>query len=379
MDAQSVAVLLLIFTMGLSGLAAGAPVQSAFVYVYFTLVVFYFVIRSVIRTPYELLFIVVCYVALMTVYLGKSQWEYFMNGAGMWAMGVQRLQGMDVTFSKDNALAQSVNLSIPFLYLLFWVRKPLCASWPLFWRKLFVPSLVIYAGLALTSILLTRSRTGAVGFVLCIALLAWRERKSKVGLLICSMIGVSILIGFQFLPLDIQNRIRTLWDPEAGPKIAQKSAEGRWEGFQAGLKMFKDYPVTGVGVDNFIPYRIAHVDGVALGAHNLIGEILGETGLLGIAAFALFVSIALLNCHRVQRLGARAHGQIIPDIMRQMVLSCRDVIVLLFFHGMAAHNLDRYNWLWVAAFCSLAYNFAQTSTELDNASDLEMAPWTTLG
>jgi hypothetical protein len=46
---------------------------------------------------------------------------------------------------------------------------------------------------------------------------------------------------------------------------------------------------------------------------------------------------------------------------------------------MAAHNLDRYNWLWVAAFCSLAYNFAQTSTELDNASDLEMAPWTTLG
>jgi O-antigen ligase len=193
------------------------------------------------------------------------------------------------------------------------------------------------------------------------------------------MIGVSILIGFQFLPLDIQNRIRTLWDPEAGPKIAQKSAEGRWEGFQAGLKMFKDYPVTGVGVDNFIPYRIAHVDGVALGAHNLIGEILGETGLLGIAAFALFVSIALLNCHRVQRLGARAHGQIIPDIMRQMVLSCRDVIVLLFFHGMAAHNLDRYNWLWVAAFCSLAYNFAQTSTELDNASDLEMAPWTTLG
>jgi len=357
-DLQSISVLLFSFAMGMSGLAADVPVRTWFVpYEYLTLVVFFFVIASVIRTPYELMFVITCYVAIMTIYLAKSQWEYFVHGAGSHEMGVLRLQGLDLTFGNDNALAASVNYSLPFLYVLFLVRKDLTASWPSIWRKLFLPSLVLYTGLAVTSVFLTRSRAGALGLMFCTVLLATQGRRlgrKVLGLVAAGLLG---LIVFAVLPADMQGRIRTVWDPESGPKSAQGSAEGRWEGFLAGLKMFDDQPLTGVGVDNFIPYRVAYVDGVALEAHNLIGELLGETGLFGAAAFALLIFATLINCHKAQRLAAYAPGQTVPWMMAQVALSCQCVLLLLLFHGLAGHNLERFNWLWAGAFCALSVRF----------------------
>src|SRR5207244_897500 len=101
---------------------------------------------------------------------------------------------------------------------------------------------------------------------------------------------------------DSRNRLRTVWDPDAGPANATTSAYGRVEGLRAGLAMIQRYPLTGVGIGNFIPYRVAHLDGVSLLAHNLAGQTLGETGLLGAAAFTGMVLVTLRNCRRIRRL-----------------------------------------------------------------------------
>lgn len=371
-DLQTTAVLLFAFAMGVSGLGAGFPVRPWFVpYEYLTLVVFYFVLVSVVRTPYELLFVITCYVAIMTAYLAKSQWEYFVHGAGIWEMGVQRLQGIDATFGNDNSLAASVTFSIPFLYLLFRIREDLTESWPSIWRKLFLPFLVVYAGLAVTSVLLTRSRTGLVVLLFSGLLLGMRRigiGRKAVSLIACAVLA---LVVFVVLPADMQKRIRSIWNPEYGEKGAQASAEGRWRGFQAGLIMFGDHPITGVGSGNFIPYRIKHVEGEYGGsseAHNLIGELLGETGLLGAMTFALLVFATLNNCRRAQHLAKRARGQPVSQVMAQVALACRDVIILLFVFGIGGHNLERFNWLWVGAFCALAVGFSVAALD-DESTD----------
>ncbi len=361
-DMQSIAVVLFAFSLGFSGFTADVPVRAWFVpYEYLTLIVFFFALASVIRTPYELMFIIICYVATMTIYLAKSQWEFFVYGAGMREMGVLRLQGIDLTFGNDNALAASVNYSIPFLYVLFLVRKNLTFGWPPIWRKLFLPLLVFYSGLAVTSVFLTQSRTGVMGLMLCIILLATQRRKLRHKVLLSVAAVLLGLVVFTVLPADMQERIRTVWDPESGSESARLSAQGRWEGFQTGLKMFEDHPLTGVGVDNFIPYRKAYVDGELLESHNLYGELLGETGLLGAAAFALLVAVTLINCHKVQRLAAYAPGQLVPWMMAQVALSCRVVLILLFFHGLGGHNLERFNWLWAGAFSALSVRFIMVS------------------
>jgi O-antigen ligase len=357
-DFQSVSVLLFALAMGLSGLTADIPVRTWFVpYEYLTLVVIYFILASAIHTSYELLFVIASYVAIMTLYLAKSQWEFFVYGAGRYEMGVLRLQGLDLTFGNDNALSASVNYSLPFLFVLFLIRKDFTASWPWMWRNLFLPSLVFYTVLAVTSVFLTNSRTGAVGLMLCTVLLATRGKNLGGKVLAAIAAGVLGVIVIAVLPTEIQGRIRTLWDPDSGPENARASAEGRWIGFQAGIKMFEDHPVTGVGVDNFRPYRVSYVDGVDFAAHNLIGELLGETGLLGGVAFSLLVIATLINSNKALRLAKHEHGQTVPWMMSEVALSCRAVVLLLFFHGLSGHNLERFNWLWAGAFCALSVRF----------------------
>jgi O-antigen ligase len=163
------------------------------------------------------------------------------------------------------------------------------------------------------------------------------------------------------MPEEKQNRFRTIWNPEAGPKGAQVSAEGRIEGLKAGMKMFEEFPISGVGIGNFITYRVSHVDGVGLNAHNLIGQVLGETGILGGIAFLLMVAVTLLNCQKVRSLVRKKLSDPKNKALSGLGLAARDAIILLAFEGLFGHNLLRFNWLWLAAFSSLALQFARTN------------------
>jgi len=326
-------------------------------YVYFTLVVFYYVLISVIRSPYKLVFIVTCYLVAMGLYLAKAQWEYFVHGAHQSEMGVRRLVGIERTFGNDNNLAQSIVLSLPWLCFLYLTRDSFTATWPRSWRRLFIWGLGCYAFLAVTSVLLTRSRAGALGLVAFLVLSAARgkgiARKAR-KLLITTVL---VLCVFPLLPADIQNRIRTIWDPQAGPQNAYTSKWGRWYGFLAGLQMFQDHPITGVGIGNFNSYRVKYVDGSPLSAHSLFGELLGETGAVGAVAFAVMVLTTLVYCHRTRRLAANAQKLSKAWVLGEVALACRDTILLLFFYGLSGHNLTRFNWLWIGAFALLAWEF----------------------
>jgi O-antigen ligase len=357
-DLQTVAVVLFFLVLGMSWVCAWNPdLGGESFYVYFTLVVFYFVLVSVITSPYELLFMVAAYVVTMAVYLAKAQWEYFVNGAGLYDMGVHRLAGIESTLGHPNSVAMSTAASLPMLWFLWRVRGEFTREWPRGWQRSFRLGLAAYAVLAATSILLTRSRSGMLCGILFVGLAALQgagfARKLKFLLR-----GGLLLIGIWFLmPEKMQNRFRTIWDPAAGPASAQTSAEGRAVGWRAGVEMFRRFPVAGVGIGNFKEYRAQFVDGAHMSSHNLFGQVLGETGLLGALSFLLLIGVTLGNSFRIRR-AARGSSRSTLHVLSELAVASRSAVLILLFDGLFGHNLYRFNWLWLAAFNLLALEYA---------------------
>lgn len=333
-------------------------------YVYYTVFVFYFVVLSVVRTPYELVFLVISFVVVVIVFLGKSQWEYFLYGGYSYSMGVRRLTGANQTYSHPNSLAAMAVLTLPFLWFLWTSRSLITARWPAVWHRLFPWGLVAGLWLCLSSVQLTNSRSGMVGVI--VAALLWIGARRNIKYVLSRLaVGLLILtVLWCLMPESSRGRFQNIWDPEAGPhaESAHASAEGRIIGLQQGIEMFQRFPITGVGLGNFIDYRVRNLDGVPLVAHNTIGGILGETGLVGGLAFLVFVSGVFVNCARTKRLAERT-PTVDTQWMERLAVACRNSMILILFVGMFGDMQGRAQLYWIAAFCSLAWTFCQTTSD----------------
>jgi hypothetical protein len=71
------------------------------------------------------------------------------------------------------------------------------------------------------------------------------------------------------------------------------------------------------------------------------------------------IMVALINCYRLRALAKKSRSDKSLEMFSNFGLACRDAIILLFFEGTFAHNALRYNWLWLAAFSTLALHFAR--------------------
>jgi len=368
-DSQTTAVVLFFFVLGMSWAQAWQPdLGGGGFYAYFTLVVFYFVLVSVITSPYELLFMVTAYVVTMAVYLAKAQWEYFVHGAALFDMGVYRLGGIESTFGHPNSLAMSVAASLPMLWFLWRVRGEFTREWPRAWQRSFRLGLAAYALLAATSILLTRSRSGMLCGILFVGLVALHGAGLARKLKYLLAGGVLLVVIWFLMPEKLQNRFRTIWDPTAGPANAQTSAQGRIAGLRAGIEIFQRFPVLGVGIGNFVQYRAGFVDGMPLQSHNLYGQVLGEMGLLGALAFLLMIGVTLANSSRIRRI-ARGSTSGVLHVLLEFAVASRNVVLLLLFDGLFGHNLYRFNWLWLAAFNLLALEYAVAARVLESETE----------
>jgi O-antigen ligase len=357
-DPQTTAVCLFLLCLTASALTAwSSELAWETMYVLFTLVLFYVVLVSVIKTPYQLVFMIASYIVVMGVYLAKSQWEYFVYGQHRYDQGVIRLVGIESTFGGPNSLAAAIVVSLPMWLFLHRIRGDFTASWPPFWQKWFTRGLAGYLVLAVTSLALTNSRSGMLSFVLFVVFVGFRGRNLSRKLMYLILGGV-LIIGIWFvLPAATQERLRTIWDPEAGPDNARASADGRKQGFWAGIAMFQQRPVTGVGIGNFAEYRYRYGDGLRMQAHNLVGQLLGEAGLVGACGFLLLIGTTLFNCRKTRLLASNGTDPI-HRVLAALALASRDALILLLFEGSFGHNLYRYNWLWLAAFGLLAVEFA---------------------
>lgn len=371
---QTTALLVWAVALSLSTLLAqDVSIAWQALYGYFTTFIFYFMLLSVIRTPYMLIFFIASLVAVTTAYLGKSQWEYFLYGGFSFAMGVRRLSGIDVMYSHPNAVACTAVLALPFVALLWHVREDFTATWPNWWRKHFPKMLALALGIILSSVVLTNSRSGLLGVILAAFLWSlgqniqeniWRRLFWGSVILLCIWIC---------MPEDSKGRFRNIWDAESGPEAesAHMSAEGRLVGLQQGMEIFRRFPITGVGLGNFTLYRALHLDGARMVAHNTIGGVLGDTGLIGGLAFAFFIGSVFITTRRIKTLSLNTHPED-TKIMYAVAVASWHSVILIIFLGMFGDIQGRIHLYWVVAIVALANEFAmqvfETRDRVDRAN-----------
>jgi hypothetical protein len=369
---QTAGIILWTLALALATLTAfDVPRAWSVLYVYLTIFAFYFVLLSVVRSPYQLVFIVACFVVSTCLFLGKSQWEYFLYGGHAFSMGVRRLRGINLTFGHPNAVAGIAVTSLPFLLFLWKVRGRFSETWPRFWRRAFPYALAFGFLVTAYSIVLTNSRAGMFGFVVFTLLAALG--RGGVGRVLTGLAVVALLVGaiWVAMPEDSRHRILTIWTVEEGNRddeSAQASAEGRLVGLRLGMEMFRRYPLLGVGLGGFAPYRKAHLDGGDLVAHNIFGAVLGEMGLAGGLAFAFLVAGVFVNSRRTIRLARRSPDATL-ETLAGLAVACRNSIVLILFVGMFG-DFQRWPMLyWTLAYCLLARTLA-TSIHWQRESEM---------
>ena len=355
LDSITMAVFFFLCALLISTVFSQNPLRSwEEVYPFISIILFYFILLKVVKTPYDLMFLFIIYIVTMMLYLMKSQWEFFIHGAHVYRQGVARMRGIESAFGGPNWLAGSIALSLPVLQLLWSVRKELTANWSSFLKRWFPRILIIYSYLSVSSILLTNSRSGMIIFLVFILLISLRGKGLSKKMLYLFLSLFFLIILWNLAPGASKGRFMTMIDQKDAPKGAFDSALGRVAGFNAGIHAFNEYTSTGIGVGNLKEYRVKFVDGIPEEAHNLAGQLLGEVGVVGLIAFFLFTISIFRTVKRIRLVDGKR------DINYRIALTYSNVLILLFLEGIFNHNLLRYNWIWIAAFSSITYDLVES-------------------
>jgi O-antigen ligase len=348
---QTTTILAFLGALSLSAMLGLEPAKSGEeLYKYITVVAWYFFLNSVVRTPRALLAMQTWWLFVWGLYMLKALWEYYC-GRYDWHQGIPRMMGIEATYGNVNEYCACVTFTLPSFFSVFRSR----AEYSPRVRRWLTCGLAGFLLMAMTSIVLTNSRSGMIKaiFFFFLASLRGGGLFRKVGQLV---VAVVILLGIWIvMPETSRTRFQTLWDPSLGPQTSIDSANARFEqdGLKLGFKAMGEFPLTGIGIGNFVTYRVQYDDGQPLEAHNLYGQVMGETGILGTITFVSMVVVILANCRRV-----RAAARVDPDprlkMMSECCISCRDTILLLLLSGFAGHLMLFYHWIWMAAFSQCA-------------------------
>jgi O-antigen ligase len=184
-------------------------------------------------------------------------------------------------FADPNRLAMNLIVVMPMtMAMILLARRP--------WTKALF-GVAVTAQIA--AIVLTHSRSGAVGAVIAAGLFLLRGDVRRVarGAIVALALGVAVAA---FAPQSFWTRSATITDFEGDPSMA-----GRERAWQTLGVIWEERPLSGVGAGAFIraweEFAPLSAGGRRLVAHNVFMEILGELGLVALLAFFAFVAVLL--------------------------------------------------------------------------------------
>jgi O-antigen ligase len=199
-------------------------------------------------------------------------------------------------------------------------------------------------GVCVFSIFFTFSRGAFISMIIIIGIMLVRRPPRPIVLLATLAILIP-LIGM--LPESYTARLKTI--PDAIPGLSTKdireeaSFRGRSSAQQAGILMFLDHPILGLGVGNFGFHYQEYSQGLGLDGsrwdqapHNLYLEIVTEKGLVGLSVFVLLLYLVYRG---IKRAGANFIQAGLPDYAG---------MVMAFWIGMIGY-------LIAATFLQLSY------------------------
>lgn len=176
-------------------------------------------------------------------------------------------------------------------------------------KRIFVKAIASIAAVILVYALLgTYSRGGFVALVAVLIMIVI-ERRARPSMILFVIILAMLVVAL--FPANYTERVQSLLVLTPGTSLRtlyeDSSFRGRLAEARAGLRMFAEFPILGVGTGNYkYSYQtyarklnIETRDEVRE-AHSLYIETLAETGLVGAAVFALLFGTLLLGLSRVR-------------------------------------------------------------------------------
>lgn len=215
---------------------------------------------------------------------------------------------------------------------------------------------LVVSGLA---IVFTYSRSALLSLIALLAVLALVRRPRPRHLAVAA---VATLLLLPLLPTSYSQRLSELAESvteltESGT-TSEISVRGRLSENLVAVEMFLDHPLIGVGYGNYPTHYLEYSREVGLdprnqnrAPHNLYLEVLSETGIVGFAALALVLGVALASGLRARRLLLQANKTRLARLVEACTLTLVGYLIAsLFLH--ASH--PRYLWLLTGTVLALA-------------------------
>lgn len=316
-------------------------------------VITYLVIINLVTKPSQLKRIVLAMLAmgvllaLITIYQ-STMGDYSNDFGGLAQSRVSEITGdadaprPSGTLGDANYYGQSLLILLPFAFYLIFEGRNVLAR-------------LAGAGAAaclLGAIVFTYSRGDALAVGAILAAAALYKKLNPAYLLIGL---VAALIALPFVPSAYLNRLTTVFQTAQGNRQTiynETSIRGRAGAQQAAIAMFLDYPLLGVGRENYPLHQLEYLAGTSLAykargipPHNLYLEIAAEHGLLGLLVLAgLMVTAARAVIEARRRFFAAGDRQT-GELVAWMGIGLFGYMVSSFFlHGAYLYML----WLQLA-------------------------------
>ena len=296
----------------------------------------YLVGMTLVRTRQDIrrLLIVMFGAALVESLVGVGQ-AVLHSGPSSFARGAfLRASG---TFDQPNPFAGYLNMILPFAVVLLAYR--------IFPQRLMWIVVAVLGGGVLTSL----SRGGQLATLVWLAVIACLVSHSArviVGALVVSLFGLIGCALAGVIPTGLTDPLNQAFlggnVDVVNPSPETWAVAERLAHMEAGLKMWADHPLLGVGVGNYPTrypeYQVADVWAAALGhAHNYYINIGAEAGVIGLLAFLLLIGSAIT-------IGVRAFRRADDRLSRALALGGTGVMVGIsvhsFFDDVFVHGME---------------------------------------
>ena len=188
-------------------------------------------------------------------------------------------------FENPNDLAYSLVILVPLAAFLA-ARSGWLA------RMFLLATILFYSA----AVFVTFSRGGLIGLAAVIALYAWRQRSIVVRSLIVLTLTAGLILATRYW-----TRGEDFSDLQSDNSFQLRLATS-----EAGVAMFSDHPLLGVGPGcSLIAWPLYAPTGIyargALITHNTFIEALSETGIIGFICFMAFLGLAIRHAHKLAR------------------------------------------------------------------------------
>jgi O-antigen ligase len=273
--------------------------------------------------------------------------------------GVVRLYGVG-QFGHPNGLGTNAVTTLPFLYFLFWHYRS-------FILRGFLAG---FALVCLRVIMLTASRTAYVGVLIFVVLIFYYSAKKLRFALITVLLSTIFITAVPKMYRERFLSLSEVADVVESDEREQSSIGGRWALVQDAWGVFLKYPIFGCGMDSFRRIGREEKEFDSMGqTHNLLMQVLAESGLIGLFGFGFFLLAIWKNMKESKFLLTETNAR--SEYLFTLIMILQVFFLTKLFIGLVAqHSMYSRVWWIIAGLILVAVRILREQVQLD--TDVEV-------